>query len=221
MTRTPILGLALAALALPAAAQDEPAPAAEAATEEARDDASESQGGTGALVNGEGGRVGNASVSVTASGVALVTVQAEGVTEGVHGIHLHETGACEGPTFESAGGHIAEGREHGIMAEGGPHPGDLPNVHAGSDGVVTYEGFAVGLTMGLLFDEDGSALVIHAGPDDYTTQPSGDAGDRIACAAIVPGGELAPGATDTQDDGAAEEGGAPAEDAPAEEASGG
>lgn len=217
MTRTPILGLALAALALPAFAQDEPAPAAEAATDAAQADAAESQGGTGALVNAEGAQLGNVSVSLTASGVTLVTMQAEGITEGVHGLHLHTVGACEGPTFESAGDHLADGRDHGIMSADGPHPGDLPNATAASDGTVTYEAFAAGLTAEMLFDEDGTALLVHAGPDDYTSQPSGNSGDRIACAVIEPGGDLAPDAIDVQDDGAAEEGEAPTEEAPAEE----
>ena len=181
-------------------------PAAEAeATEAARADADMSQGGTGALVNGEGAQLGNASVSITASGVALVTMQAEGIPEGAHGVHLHMVGTCEGPTFESAGEHIGDGHEHGIMSADGPHPGDLPNVTAMADGTVTYEVFAAGLTQDLLFDEDGSALIVHAEPDDYATQPTGGSGDRIACAVIEPGGELAPGATDTNEDGAAEE----------------
>lgn len=225
MIRTPTLALALAALAWPAFAQDaasqqaeegtEPATAEQdtaempaddaAATEAVRADADMSQGGTGALVNGEGAQIGNASVSITASGEALVLVQAEGIPEGVHGIHLHMVGACEGPTFESAGEHIADGHEHGVMAADGPHPGDLPNATALADGTVTYEAFAAGLTMDLLFDADGSALMIHAEPDDYATQPGGASGDRIACAVIEAGGEMAPGATDTNEDGAAEE----------------
>ena len=85
-------------------------------------------------------QLGNASVEVTASGDTLVTVQAEGIPEGIHGIHLHMVGACDGPTFESAGGHIAGDMDHGIRVANGPHPGDLPNVQAGSDGVRDLRG---------------------------------------------------------------------------------
>lgn len=234
----PALALALAALPLPAPAQEaaddeaqsaqqaqegtEPAAAeqdtaeqpaeASAATEGARADADLSQGGTGALVNADGAQLGNVSISLTPSGIALVNVQAEGFPEGAHGIHVHMAGLCEGPTFESAGDHLGTGEhEHGIMAEGGPHPGDLPNGNVSADGVLTYEAFAVAdLTMDMVFDEDGSALIVHAEPDDYTTQPGGASGDRIACAVLEPGGELAPQATDDGTDpvDAAQEGAA-------------
>lgn len=190
---------------------EQPAAAA-AATEEARADADQSQGGTGALVNADGQQLGNASISLTASGIALVNVQAEGFPEGAHGLHLHMVGLCEGPAFESAGEHLGAGEaQHGIMAEGGPHPGDVPNANVDETGVLTYEAFAVaGLTLDQVFDEDGTALMVHAEPDDYTTQPGGASGDRIACAVLEPGGELAEGAIDIEDDGAAEGAAAPA-----------
>ena len=238
MTRTSILALALAGLAWPALAQEaaddeaqsaqqaqegaEPQAAEQdaaeqpaevsAATAEARADADLSQGGTGALVNADGAQLGNVSISMTPSGVALVNIQAEGFPEGAHGVHLHMVGLCEGPTFESASYHIGTGEhDHGIMAEAGPHPGDLPNGNVDAAGVLTYEAFAVaGLTMDMVFDADGSALMVHAEPDDYTTQPGGAAGDRIACAILEPGGELAPQATDdgTDEVDAAQEGAA-------------
>lgn len=184
MKRLPILGLSLAALAAPAFAQE-----AEG----------ESQGGTGGLVAGDGSQLGNVSVSATPSGHALVLINAEGFPEGIHGVHLHQVGACEGPAFESAGPHIGEADQHGMMVEAGPHPGDLPNAYVGSDGRLMMEGSAIGLTMDMVFDEDGSALVVHAQPDDYETQPGGASGDRIACAVIEP----APGtmADETVDSG--------------------
>ena len=180
----PIVAFA-AALALPALAQDEPAePEATTATEEATADAATSVGGTGALVNAEGASLGNASVSLTASGHAVVLINAEGIPEGIHGVHLHMVGACEGPAFESAGEHITLERQHGVQAEEGPHEGDLPNAHVGADGMLAYDGVAMGLTEELLYDEDGSALMVHANEDDYTSQPGGASGDRIACAVI-------------------------------------
>ena len=173
MKQLSLAALALAALTAPAFAQDAPAEG-------------ESQGGTGGLMAADGGQLGNVSVSATPSGHALVLINAEGFPEGVHGVHLHQVGACEGPTFESAGPHIGEEGQHGVRIEAGPHPGDLPNAHVGSDGQLMMEGFAIGLTLDMVFDEDGSALVVHARPDDYESQPGGESGDRIACAVIEP-----------------------------------
>lgn len=196
MTRT---ALALALLAAPAWApaawaQEEgsaEAPAADAAaTDEAAADASASQGGTGPLVNADGEPLGNASISLTQSGATLVLIQAEGFPEGVHGVHLHMTGLCEGPAFESAGDHLGDGEhQHGVLSAEGPHPGDLPNAHVQADGVIAMEAFPVGLTLDMVFDEDGTALIVHADPDDYVTQPGGASGDRIACAVIEAGGD--------------------------------
>jgi superoxide dismutase, Cu-Zn family len=128
----------------------------------------------------------------TASGMVHVEVTATGVPEGVHGFHVHETGACDASqNFESAGGHLAGDLQHGVQEVGGPHPGDMPNVHAGADGNVHVEYFTFGfkITPGgqapSILDEDGSAVVLHAQPDDYKTQPSGDAGARIACGVLV------------------------------------
>lgn len=155
---------------------------------------------SGGVYAGEGDRVsgtwqgdgitGEVTLVETASGAVVVEVAAEGVPEGEHGIHVHETGKCETETgFESAGGHLAEGLEHGVHSQRGPHPGDLPNVHAGADGVVHAEFFLRGFALDTagaprILDEDGSAIVLHSGPDDYESQPSGDSGDRIACAVL-------------------------------------
>ena len=138
----------------------------------------------GDIVSADGAQIGSVSVVETASGVIQVIVQATGIEAGTHGVHLHETGVCEGD-FSSAGGHIAGDAEHGLVA-GGPHPGDLPNANVGGDGELSYEAFAVaGLDLGEhLQDEDGSALIVHSGPDDYVSQPSGDSGDRVACAVL-------------------------------------
>lgn len=132
---------------------------------------------------------GEVSMTETASGAILVEINATNVPEGAHGVHVHETGACEEPDFKSAGGHLAGNHEHGVLVEGGPHPGDLPNVHVQGDGVMHVEYFVDGLSLGgegsaQLLDDDGSALIIHSGADDYESQPSGDAGDRLACAVL-------------------------------------
>ena len=71
--------------------------------------------------------------------------------------------------------------------EGGPHPGDLPNAHVQDDGMLAVEVFSGGFDIAEhLMDADGSAFIIHAGADDYESQPSGDAGGRVACAVLAP-----------------------------------
>jgi Cu-Zn family superoxide dismutase len=138
----------------------------------------------GDIISAEGQQIGSVSVLRSQPGVIRVVVQAVDVTPGTHAVHLHETGECEGD-FTSAGGHIAGDRNHGLV-EGGPHPGDLPNAYVGEDGELSVEYFALPALEfeEHLQDEDGSALIIHAGADDYESQPSGDAGGRVACAVL-------------------------------------
>jgi len=141
------------------------------------------------LKNAAGETIGSATFVKTLSGVIHISITAEGIPEGAHGVHVHETGDCSGDGFKSAGGHLGNGGDHGIGSSNGPHPGDLPNAHVGAGGVLKVEYFTKALMLeefglGPLYDEDGSAIVIHSGPDDYQSQPSGDAGDRIACGVI-------------------------------------
>ncbi|KAA9008082.1 superoxide dismutase family protein [Histidinibacterium aquaticum] len=128
---------------------------------------------------------GTVTLQPTASGQWLVTLDLFGVPSGEHGVHFHETGDCSAADFTSAGGHIAGDADHGVMAEGGPHPGDLPNAMAGENGVIQVEYFNERITEDMLADEDGAAFIVHQGVDDYESQPSGAAGDRIACGEIV------------------------------------
>ncbi len=111
-----------------------------------------------------------------------IKVDAEGLPAGVHGIHLHAVGRCDGPKFESAGPHWnPAGKQHGKDNPQGAHLGDLPNLTAGADGKASAS-FAID---GDMADADGTALVIHAKADDYKTDPSGSSGDRIACAVLT------------------------------------
>jgi Cu-Zn family superoxide dismutase len=143
-----------------------------------------------ALQDAEGNAVGEATFTQAADGVTIqVTVQGLAIAAaGEHGIHLHTTGACT-PDFEAAGPHFnPAGAQHGTDNPGGPHAGDLPNLEIDADGNGTYEATTDLATLGegenSLLDADGSAIVIHADPDDMITDPSGNSGDRIACGVI-------------------------------------
>ena len=144
---------------------------------------------TAGLVAADGKSVGRAQLRQTSNGV-LLELNLEGAPPGIHGLHIHEVGRCEGPTFASAGGHFnPASRQHGFLNARGAHGGDLPNLNVPSTGTMTLEVVVGELTLDAgprsLLDQDGSAIVIHAGKDDYSTDPSGGSGDRIACGQIV------------------------------------
>jgi superoxide dismutase, Cu-Zn family len=147
--------------------------------------AAHSDKGMTAEVVSNDGITGTVSVTPEASGVMLVKIDLQGVPAGEHGVHIHETGDCSAEDYASAGGHLADGMEHGVMVEGGPHPGDLPNATVGEDGVLSVSYFKTDLTSELLMDDDGAGFIVHSGPDDYSSQPAGDAGSRIACAVLA------------------------------------
>jgi superoxide dismutase, Cu-Zn family len=139
------------------------------------------------LVNAKGEKLGRVTLTETAHGV-LLKGELSGLPPGVHAIHVHTVGKCESP-FDSAGGHFnPAGSQHGFMSPQGPHAGDLPNIHVSPDGKAAFDLVAAEVTLregkNSLFDQDGSALVIHARPDDYASQPAGAAGPRIACGVI-------------------------------------
>lgn len=143
-----------------------------------------------AIVNVDGEKIGDAVFEQAPSGV-IVHVRVAGLPPGAKGVHLHSVGACT-PDFSAAKGHInPEGRRHGLRGEM-PDNGDLPNLHIAADGTATAEFFhqrirvspAEGDALPPLLDEDGSAIVIHAAPDDHETQPIGGAGGRIGCGVI-------------------------------------
>ena len=141
------------------------------------------------LIDRDGNRIGNVAISELAQGVRIFA-QAGGVPPGVHGFHIHETGQCDPPDFESAGGHFnPTGAQHGWDNPEGPHAGDFPNVHVREDGRLAVEYFTTAVTLGegetSLFDDDGSAVVVHEGADDYQSDPTGHAGARIACGVIA------------------------------------
>lgn len=118
-----------------------------------------------------------------------ISVAVAGISEGVHGVHLHMVGSCEAPDFTSAGGHLnPDSRQHGHENPAGAHLGDLPNITTGSAGAGTVSATLRGSreeVLSRLFDTDGTAVVVHAGADDYRTDPSGNSGSRIACGVLT------------------------------------
>jgi Cu-Zn family superoxide dismutase len=145
------------------------------------------------FINAQGESIGTVRFTEGPGGV-LIAYDLRGLTQGVHAFHIHEKGICDAAgKFESAGAHFSPGgHEHGHMAEGGPHEGDMGNINAAADGTARGDAlnqmvtFAGRENRAALNDSDGASLIIHAAPDDYTTQPSGAAGERIACAIIAP-----------------------------------
>lgn len=137
------------------------------------------------IQNRDGKTVGYAVLYETPAGV-LLHVSLAGLPPGAHGFHLHETGNCT-PPFKSAGGHLmAADTAHGYLSEDGPHLGDMPNIHVPESGALEVEVMTRVTELDeQILDEDGSALVIHSGADDYRSQPSGAAGPRIACGVIL------------------------------------
>ena len=120
----------------------------------------------------------------------IVNVAAVGLVPGTHGIHLHAVGSCTAPDFASAGGHLnPHAMQHGTANPAGSHLGDLPNLVIDSRGVGAVSAKLRDDRIRAeaeLFDADGTAVVIHADPDDYKTDPSGNSGKRIACAVLRP-----------------------------------
>jgi Cu-Zn family superoxide dismutase len=140
---------------------------------------------TADLKNSTGQTVGAITVTQAPKGV-LLRVEAKGLAPGWHGLHFHEKGDCSKSDFTSAGGHVhgAGTTTHGLLNAKANDLGDLPNIHAGMDGAASAEVFSTLVTLKGLRDADGSAVVIHASPDDYQSQPIGGAGARVACAVI-------------------------------------
>jgi Cu-Zn family superoxide dismutase len=144
---------------------------------------------TATLLGGDGASHGTAKIVQTAEGLQ-VSVAATGLMPGVHAAHVHMTGICTAPDFTSAGGHWNPmARQHGMENPMGSHMGDMPNMTVGADGLGTLTYTIKGGTLSdganPLLDADGAAVVIHADPDDYKSDPAGKAGKRIACGPLA------------------------------------
>lgn len=142
------------------------------------------QVGAATLIDTSGSTVGTARL-FSQAGEVSISVTLEGLPAGAHGVHLHTTGNCSTSDFTSAGGHLNPGgAQHGSHNPQGAHLGDLPNVQIAANGSGSISASLRGNdARGLanIFDADGTAIVVHAGPDDYLTDPSGNSGSRIAC----------------------------------------
>jgi len=133
--------------------------------------------------------IGSAVLTERGNGV-LITVDVKGLPQGLHAVHVHAVGKCDGPAFASAGGHFNPlSKKHGLKNPDGPHAGDLPDMYVNKDGVGRYEALMESMTLGAgeasVFDADGSAIVVHITADDNVTDPAGNSGDRIACGVIT------------------------------------
>lgn len=139
------------------------------------------------LVDTQGVRIGEVFAWQGREGV-LIQVRSQGLPPGAHAVHVHAAGSCDDiGSFTASGGHVAtDGGRHGFLHPDGTHAGDLPNIYVHNDGFAQADYFSVALTLTDLTDPDGVALIIHAKPDDYQSQPIGGAGVRIACAAFGP-----------------------------------
>ncbi len=136
------------------------------------------------LQNAQSESVGLVDFHQGANGV-LATITANSLTTGWHAIHIHEKGDCSGEGFKVSGGHAnSHGASHGFMEGANWHEGDIPNIWVNADGTSRSQAFLSQLKLTDIMDKDGAAVIIHEGKDDYKSQPSGAAGDRVACGVI-------------------------------------
>lgn len=138
------------------------------------------------MMDPAGKQVGSVTIAQYPAGV-FIRGELQGLPPGWHGFHIHEKGACT-PAFDAAGGHFNPGKAKHGLNQASTHAGDLPNIHVHDDGTARFEFVTQLVSIGGgatdLMDQDGSAVMVHDGPDDYVTDPSGHSGGRIACGVI-------------------------------------
>jgi superoxide dismutase, Cu-Zn family len=140
------------------------------------------------MYNAKSEKIGSATLREEGTGVGI-ELDVSQLPSGTHALHIHAVGKCDAPSFQTAGPHFnPEGKKHGTKNPEGPHAGDLPNFEVGADGRAKVSVVASHVALGdgpnSLFHPEGTALVIHEKPDDYMTDPAGNAGARIACGVV-------------------------------------
>ncbi|HVE42444.1 MAG TPA: superoxide dismutase family protein [Planctomycetota bacterium] len=141
------------------------------------------------LINTSGTKIGEVQFAEREKNGVVLRLQAWSLPPGSHGLHIHDSGTCETPEFQTAGGHFNPfGKKHGLLNPQGPHAGDLPNLVVPSSGKIDVTFDLPSLTLrdghNSLLQRNGTSIVIHANPDDGISDPAGNSGARIACGVI-------------------------------------
>jgi Cu-Zn family superoxide dismutase len=184
MNRTSLFGISALSFALAACEAPSEAPTEEPTIEAVQPEAV----GGAKLSKADGSDAGTAELTALGDEVT-VKITLANLTEGVHAVHLHTTGSCEASDFTSAGGHLNPAmKEHGLQNPAGAHLGDLPNAVVDAQGNSSITATLHGTraeAIASIFDDDGTAVVVHEDEDDNVSDPAGNAGSRVACGVVT------------------------------------